>query len=478
MKSLFKNLGYQTLYQILTICLPLFTSPYISRVLGVSGLGVYSYTYSVVNYFVIFSMLGVANYGSKTIAKVKNDKTERTKLFWSIYMLQWCVSLLCLLSYVTFIFVSKPEHFQIALLQGIWIVGCIFDVSWFFFGIENFKIAVIRNGIVKILTVMCIFIFVQTSNDVWIYTIIMPFGTLISQLTLWPFLRKYVGIYKPSIHDVAAHIKPNFLLFVPLLAMSVYHTMDKTMLGIFSSYDEVGYYYNADKVMSIPLSAIMATGTVMLPRMAYLSAEGKKDESYSLFALTLELFMAVTIAMSFGISAVAKEFIPLFFGPGYERCIELVYLFAVIMCFKSLSSIIRNQYLIPNEQEKVYTFSVIVGAFINFIANTAFIYFWNMGAVGATIATLIAEVVTCTFYVIFAQRRMNVWNPIRRSIFYFIPGICMFLAVRVIRILKINIIVLIATQVLIGAGIFLGICWFYWKLYLRKKRGGDFIYGK
>ena len=66
--SIKKNLGFQTAYQILITCLPLITSPYLSRVLGASQLGVYSFTSSIMSYFALFALLGTVNHGTRSIA--------------------------------------------------------------------------------------------------------------------------------------------------------------------------------------------------------------------------------------------------------------------------------------------------------------------------------------------------------------------------------------------------------------------------
>ena len=457
MRQLIKNLGYQTVYQILAVCLPLITTPYISRVLGAQNLGIYSYTYSVANYFTIFAMLGVANYGSRTIATVKKDKQLLSKSFCEIYYLQLISSLIALIGYCVVIIISN-ENKEIVFVQAIWVVACVLDINWFFWGIENFKVTVIRNIIIKLLTVVAIFLFVKISGDLWKYVVIMSTGTLLSQLVLWPFLRREIIYCKPSIKGVFSHLKPNLLLFIPLIAISVYHIMDKTMLGIFSTYEQTGFYYNADKVINIPLSLIIATGMVMLPRMSALIAEGKRDEGKRIFDQTLDFFMFLTFGMSFGIAAVAQEFVPVFFGDGYGKCIRLIYVFAIVMVIKSLSSIIRNQYLIPNNEEKVYTWSVIAGAILNFICNYIFLVPFKLGAIGVTLGTLIAEFATCLFYIIFAQRRINLLKPIIGSLVYLIPGLIMMLAVRMCALLEISIFIRLVIEIVVGASIYLLLC--------------------
>ena len=100
MVNLKKNFAYQIAYQILTIIFPLITSPYLSRVLGPEGLGEYSYTYSIAYYFSLFILLGVNNYGTREIAKVKDNKSERTVVFWSIYYVQFIAGIIIVTLYI------------------------------------------------------------------------------------------------------------------------------------------------------------------------------------------------------------------------------------------------------------------------------------------------------------------------------------------------------------------------------------------
>ena len=63
--SIKKNYIYNTIYQVLSLITPLITAPYISRVLGSNGVGIYSYTNSIVTYFTLFAALGTASYGQR-----------------------------------------------------------------------------------------------------------------------------------------------------------------------------------------------------------------------------------------------------------------------------------------------------------------------------------------------------------------------------------------------------------------------------
>ena len=459
--SIKRNISLQTAFQILNTCLPLITAPYLARKLGAAQLGVFSYTSSIVAYFTLVAMLGTVNYGTRCIASVKNDINARSETFWSIFSLQIIVTLISLLAYVAYLFLFCKNNNLIAAIQIISLISCFFDINWFFFGIERFQITVTRSLIIKVLTVCAVLLFVKSQNDLWLYTVIMLGGTLLSQLILFFYLPKYVIRVAITAQNIKEHILPNLTLFIPLLAMSVYHTMDKTMLGMLSTYEEVGYYYNSDKVVNIPMSIINGVGTVMLPRMSYLLADSKQKEADDLFITTLEGIAAICVAISCGIAAVSNEFIPIFYGKGYEACILITIVFTPILLIKGFAVIARTQYLIPMKMEKEFTKSVIGGAIVNLIMNLILIP--KYGALGAAIATVIAELVACVmqFYSL-RGRDLGIGKLLYKTGLYALMGLFMIGIVRIASLLQVSNLIKLIIEIIIGACFYGVICLAYW----------------
>ena len=460
--SIKKNLGLQTIYQIINTCLPLITAPYLARVLGATQLGVFSYTSSVVAYFTLIAMLGTVNYGTRSIASVKQNIKKRNALFFEIYILQIIMTLIALAAYVVYLLIFCKNNIIISWIQSITLICCLFDVSWFFFGIENFQITVTINLIFRVLTVVGILILVKSSQDLWIYTLLMLGGTLASQSVLCIYMSKCINLVKVSFKNIFKHLKPNVLLFIPLLAMSVYHTMDKTMLGILSSYEQSGFYYNVDKIINIPLCVINGIGTVMLPRMTNLYNANKINEGNKLFLLSIEGITVISVAMSFGIAAVSNEFIPVFFGKGYENCIVLTIALAPVLIIKGLSNTIRTQYLIPLKKEYIFAKSVVIGAITNLIFNLLLIP--KLGAMGAVIGTLCAELISC-FWQLFCIRKMiDLSQCLKTSSIYWAIGIVMFCIVRSIGCIQLSLIPKLILEIGLGGTSFLLLCIAFWRI--------------
>ena len=422
MSNLKINFIYISLYQLLIMFIPLLTTPYLSRVLGSGGVGIYSYNFSVANYFILFIMLGLNNYGNREIAKAKDDKNKLASSFWNIYFMQFFCGVVINIIYITYCFTAAKNK-SIALIMEIYVLSGILDINWFFFGIEKFKLTVIRNTVIKILVTCLIFVFVKTNQDVWKYCLIMSFGILISQIVMWRYLKHEICYVKPTWKDVKRHIVPNLFLFLTVLAISLYKIMDKIMLGILSFDSQVGYYELSEKIIAIPTALITSLGTVMLPRMSNLVA--KKENESSLLNKSIILAMFLSSSMCFGIMSVAKEFVPLFYGKGYQTCIYLYLILLPSCVFLAFANVIRTQFLLPHQMDKTYVVSTFLGAGINVFANLLFIP--KCGAIGAGIGTLLAEMTVCLYQSIAVARNIPILGYVKETIPFIIAGIGMFL---------------------------------------------------
>lgn len=424
-----ENLIFQTIYQILIVITPLITSPYISRVLGADGLGVYSYTNSIANYFLILAMLGTNTYGSKTIATIRDNRKERSLVYIEIMSMQILLSFVGIGIYIGYMLKVDQDNIVVSCIQMLMIVSCMFNVNWFFFGLEKFKTTVTRNIVIKIVTIIAIFAFVREKDDLWKYVLIMAGGEVISQLMLFLIARKYIDFYRPTLKGIIRHLKPNLILFVPGIAFALNHDLDKTMIGIFSNYHNSGCYYNAEKLIKIPTGIIFGIGVVMLPHISNMVAKGENKKNIIFLKNSISMILFFSVALCGGMISICREFVPTFFGPGYEECVILINIMAFSIIFKTIANIIRTQYLIPNNKEKEYSLVVLSGAGMNCLLNIIMIP--KAGAVGAAVATLICECAICLGHIWIIEKEFSIISNLLKCMIYVIPAASMYMSVRI-----------------------------------------------
>lgn len=469
-KKLGLDIVYQSLYQILMVISPLITSPFIARTLGNEKYGVYSYYYSIAYYFGIFILLGLSNYGSRVIAQNRAEGQERiNRIFSELVILQMIMLLFVLLVYfVASFFINNYK--TIYFIEVFYILSVGFDISWLFFGLEEFKLTTVRSFFVKLINVFLILVFIRRPNDLSKYTIIMAGSALCGSLLLWKNISNYVSFEKVRIKSVLRHFKPNIVLFIPVVSLAVFHYTDKIMLGSLSSMSEVGFYSNADKIVNIPLGLINGLGVVMLPKITNLLASGNNKKAILYLNNSIVLSIWGSTALCFGIMSILEDFIPLFFGKGYSRCIELLYDLAVVVIIKSISNVLKTQFLIPNSKDVQFNISVIIAAVINVFFNTILIPRW--GAVGAVYGTIIAETIVLIMYIIYSFSVIDWKYIIPKFIYSLVSGLIMYLFILFVknRMCFESRIICVFTEVISGAMIYIVISIPIWNRFILKSR--------
>lgn len=431
MSNLKRNILYNIAYQILSLIVPLITAPYISRVLGTYGMGLYGYTYSIAHYFVLFCMLGVLNYGNREISIINGNQQALSEKFWSIYFNQLIFGVMSLIVYFSFVSVYVENDRFIYNLQSLYIISGLMDISWFYFGIERFKITTAVSAANKLLTTILIFILVKESSDLWIYTLIISGGTLLNNLAYWLLINKYTVGIKWKMKAVLSHLKPLLILFIPVIAVNIYKYIDKIMLGAMVDVNEVGIFEAAEKLTNIPVCFIAAIGTVMLPRVSKLLGNQDIKNVLRYNSLSLNLVMFLSCGMAFGLVGIATVFVPLFYGDAFVKASEVLIFLSPCLLFVSWANVIRTQYLLPNRKDILFCVSVIAGALVNVIANIILVP--TYGAEGAAISTLIAEVIVCSVQTGVAYRKMRIISSLKSSSIYILLGLIMCIIIKQIH---------------------------------------------
>ena len=350
------------------------------------------------------------------------------KFFFEIYRMQFLLGLVMSVLYLGYCFFIARDR-ALAFIFLLLVISGGIDLTWMLYGLEEFKAASIRDVTTKLITALCIFLFVKKADDVWKYALIYSLGFFITQLVVIPLIRKRVFYIRPEWANVVSHIKPNLFLFLPTVAVSIYRTMDKIMLGTLSSDVELGYYHSAENVIRVPLALVTALGTVMLPRMSnMLSNNESEGRIKDVFTKSIMFAVFVTSSTCLGIMTVAKEFVPIFYGEGFDKCVDLFYVVLPSCIFVAFANVIRTQYLLPRKRDALYVLSLFIGAIVNVVLNLLMIPYY--ASIGAAIGTLAAEVVVCVVQSVCVFKEANIGRNIINSLPFVIAGIIMFVACR------------------------------------------------
>ncbi len=451
-QSVKKNYIYNVLYQILTIITPLITTPYLSRTLGAENIGIYGYTLSIVNYFILIGSLGVTMYGQREIAYVQDNRNKRSKVLYEILIMK-CITMFIALIVFCFIFCTRNEYslyYQILIIE---IIANMIDISWFFQGLEEFKKTVIRNTIIKIVSVVAVFVFIKTIDDLYKYFIIYVLSTLLGNLSLWFYLPKYITKQKIKSLNIFKHLKPTILLFIPQIAVQVYTLLDKTMLGILSKdMATVGYYEQSQKIIKTALVIVTALGAVVAPRIASIISKGEEKEVNNYLSKSYHFVWMIGFPIMIGIIGISKTLVPWFLGEEFLPSIPILMIGAVLIISIGLNNVSGIQYLIPAKKQNLFTKSVVIAAGVNFGLNLLLIPKFN--AIGAICSSVVAETLIIFIQAYDIRKDINLKIIINGSVKYIIGAIIMLFPLLIIG--KISQPTMITTlfQICIGALIY------------------------
>ena len=376
--------------QLLGIVLPVITTPYVTRVLGNENLGVFSYAQSILNYFVLFGCIGLNTYSQREIAACNKDIKKQSKVFYEVLLVRVVSVTISGIVYWGTI-VRTADYPLYYALFGLELFAALVDVSWFLQGNENFKSQAIRALVTRLLGLVCIFLFVKSEADLYIYILCCSGAILAGNLSLWGFIKKSLCPVAVKELRPLRHIRGSLALFLPQVAVNVYTQLDKTMIGLLTNhnYDEVGFYSQAEKIVKIAMTVVTSLGGVMLSRVTISMARKDDTAVKEYIHKSLRFVFLLAYPISVGLAAVCADMVPWFFGPGYDPAIPCMAALSPLVLIIGTGAVFGHYYMIPAKRMKEYTITVVCGMLVNVLFNCLLIP--KFGSMGAVVATLLAE---------------------------------------------------------------------------------------
>lgn len=464
--SIRKNYLYNLSYQLIAVFVPLITTPYVSRVLGAENIGIYSYTNSLTSFFLLFASLGVIGYGTREVARERESKHERSKLFWELIVFKLIAVIVSYLAFFLFFEIKEKSNSVVYFVLSINFLTSLFDLSWFFSGMEMFKQLSLRNSAIKLLGAVSVFVFVKNKNDLLLYILCMVVPGVIGNIVLWKRAIRFVEFIPIRELDILRHLHSILVFFVPAISAQIYHTADKLMLQWILHDDfQNGYYDQANKIITVLLTTVTSYNTVMNSRMSNLF---KKDGFYALetqIRKSIVFIEMIGFPMVFGLIAIAPRFVPVFFGDTYGEVIILLRIFSPMILITGLSNMIGNQFLIPAGFQRSCNKAVVYGAIINICLNALLIPAFN--SVGACMATVSSEIGIFVFMCIF--QKGTFCKIVKNSFNYLLGAVIMAVIIMCLDcIIPTDISVIINVFALLGL-VMIGAFVYFVVLYIRKE---------
>lgn len=392
--SIFKNFLYNSALTISTYLINFLIFPYISRVLGVDNIGLIGYVDNIINYFILFSTLGIQTVGIREIASVKSNKVKVTEVFNNLISFQITALSIVISIYLIFIFfVPSLSSYKQFLLVGLGkLLFMPLMIEWLFIGYEDFRYITIRSIIIKILYLVSVFIFVRNKSDVFIYFLLTSLSFCINSIVNIISSHKYL-ILSDFKFSLGPYIKSIIKLGLFLLITSLYSTFNYVYLGSVSLPAQVGFYYTAIKLYDVIMQFFRAYTSVAMPRMSEYVSNNDNISFQRLIDKSYNALFSYTIPMIFMSILLAPFIVKLIAGEGYEQSVVSMRIIIPVMIISGINQINGIQILMPLHKDNVLLITGTLAAIVGIIFNV--IFDPSLGAIGASVTVLMSELTGC-----------------------------------------------------------------------------------
>lgn len=410
MASIKKNFLYNAILTVSGYIFPLLTFPYVTRVLGAENIGIVNFALSIVDYFVLFSTLGMPIVGLREIAQ-SSDKIKRGNVFNKLVSIHILLSLIALVIYIICVCIVPQlyEHKMLFMVGGAKIVLNVFLIEWLFRGLQDFRYVTLRTITTRLLYVVAIFIFVRERNDYVSYFIVTIAQVLLNACINWKYAKRYVHFHF-TLKGTGAYFMPLLSWGISMVLLSFYTTFNVMYLGFISGALAVGYYTTATKLYSIILSILQAYNGVFIPYLNSLYSQGEIEKFKQTIGKSFNIVSTLSIPIVAVSYVLAPEIIDLIAGKEFVQSILpfRIVLFQVLVI--GISQITNSQILLSLRKDKEILISTIAGTATSVMILVLFVN--KFAEVAAACAVTISHIVEFAFLLFYAKKNLDFKFPI------------------------------------------------------------------
>ena len=423
MPNIKKNFFYNSILTTANYVFPLIVFPYITRVLGVSNIGICDFVDSIINYFCIFSMLGMSTVGVREIAGNRSNKAKMSKVFSSLLSLNMITTGIMTIILMASIFLVPmfQENSQLMWVGVFKLLSKAFLMEWLYTGVENFKYITARSIVVRSLYVVAVFIFVRTDSDYLNYYVLTTLTIVINAIINTAYSKRFVSFSFKGV-SMKPYIKPVVTLGIYSILTSMYTTFNVSYLGFIGGNTEVGYYSTATRLHNIILALFTAFTGVMLPRMASLLSEGDKESFQRYVNKSINILFAFAFPVIVFCIIYADQIVRIIAGQGYEQAVPCMRIIMPLLFVIGYEQIMVIQILMPLKRDADILKNSIVGASVGVLANLLIVP--RLMSMGSAIVWCLSEIAVLIMAQFFVNRQIGQGFNVRllvRYLLYYLP---------------------------------------------------------
>lgn len=415
----------------------IYTLPYLTRILGPAYMGKVEYINSIINYFILFSSLGIPMYGIREISKQRNNTRELYKTVAELYAI---LSVTTVIAYIILFGVLlqinalQNYHSLILIMSGMVILNNI-GAEWFFQGMENQLYITVRYVVVRVLVFALIYVLIKQPSDYLIYAALLVLLNYGANILNFAYLSRKIYSQKLSFSSLEfkKHLKPILTIFIATVSVNIYLQLDNFLIGSISGDQYVGYYAIANKLIRFVISFITIIGAVLLPRLSFLFVNNT-EQYYQYLQKCFNILVLLSIPASIFFFVFANTLVHIMAGKEFESSIVTMRILSPLCIIVSMAYFMGFLILYPQNREKIYTYATVISAVFSIMINYFAIQKFQQN--GAAVIAILSEFFAIVVMYIYARKNNLVFNIFNKNTF---------------KVLAVNSIILLLSCFMIGS---------------------------
>jgi len=381
--------------------LPLFTIPYLVRVLGPEYFGLLAFATATIMYFMLVTDYGFNLSATRQISIHREDKDKVNEIFSSVMMIKTALMMVSfvLMSLLVFSFEKFSQHWEVYFITFGMVIGQVLFPVWLFQGMERMKYITYLNIGAKAFFTVCIFIFVQEQTDYLLVPFLTAMGFIVAGIWSLHLAKKEfdVSFARQSIATLKLQLAEGWHVFFSSIAISLYTISTTFILGLLTNNIVVGYFAAADKIVHAVKGLYQPVSQAIYPLIGKKIHEDKQAGLKFIHKTTWAVGTGMLI-ISIVLFLLAEPIVNLLLGHQYQQSVLLLKIMAFLPFIIALSNIYGIQTMLNLGYKQAFSRILVAAAILGIGLSLVLVPIYE--ELGTTITLLVVEVfVTVTMCV-------------------------------------------------------------------------------
>lgn len=403
---------------MLTYGIPLLSMPYLTRKLGLSAFGEYSFLIAIIIYPTMLINFGFDTTSTVTIARLRRNKLLLSEYICSVYILKVFFIIVSISLFIIAYILGLIDFHVLVMLAAFFpkLISLALASTYVFQGFDLVKQMASITIITKLISLPFVFIFINEPDDLLIACLIYSGTFLLTSLVAIYYLsrKRLFYLVMPRWKTVRRSFIEGYIIFKVQCATSVYFNSIPVILGVFHSSESVGIYNVANTLKGVVINLVSSVPKALFPKVSNLVATGKEDEATTLLIYTfIRLFICIVLFV-LGSFFISPYLIPLVFGNEFISASFVFNILLIAILMSVTNNFLGVQSLIPLGFKERFSEAVVKSSILAIFGIVPLVYFFD--SVGGALGVIFSEVLVCYFLLTVHRkyRNVNILNAILR----------------------------------------------------------------